>query len=161
MPLRTTLIGVVLAATALIPLQGTALASPNNAAPSATSRSAASQSAAPPASSVAGIEDATARALAASLDDTAWNRQVRSAALAGDSVDLRALTSGSTTATGKQLAPRVATADRDVAAAKGLGADIGSLLRLGEEARAAAEVHVHLDARGRTVSQRTAASRQS
>ena len=131
MPLRTTLIGVVLAATALIPLQGTALASPNNAAPSATSRSAASQSAAPPASSVAGIEDATARALAASLDDTAWNRQVRSAALAGDSVDLRALTSGSTTATGKHLAPRVATADRDVAAAKGLGADIGSLLRLG------------------------------
>ncbi|MFE8008701.1 DUF3103 family protein [Streptomyces sp. NPDC057418] len=121
MPLRTTLIGAVLAATALVPLQGTALAAQDDAA----------RSAVVPAASVAGIEDATARTLAASLADPAWNRQVRSAALAADSVDLRALTSRSTTARGKSLAASIATADRGVATAKGLGGDTGSLLRVG------------------------------
>lgn len=121
MPLRTTLIGVVLAATALVPLQGTALAAQNDSA----------RSAVVPAASVAGIEDATARTLAASLADPAWNSQVRSAALAADSVDLRALTSRSTTARGRSLAASIASADRGVATAKGLGGDIGSLLRVG------------------------------
>ncbi|MER5280200.1 DUF3103 family protein [Streptomyces sp. NPDC002809] len=120
-PLRTTLIGVVLSATALIPLQSTAFAAQNDTAGTAVT----------PATSVAGIEDATARSLAGSLADPAWQRQVRAAVLAADSVDLPALTSGSTTSTGKRLASAVAVADRGVAAAKGLGGDIGSLLRLG------------------------------
>ncbi|MFD4941449.1 DUF3103 family protein [Streptomyces sp. NPDC058239] len=120
-PLRTALTGVVLAATALIPLQGTALAAQTETAETATT----------PASSVSGIEDAAALALARSLADPAWKRQVRTAAVAADSVDLRALTSGSTTAAGKSLAAKVATADQGVAAAKGLGSDVGSLLRLG------------------------------
>ncbi|WP_327371680.1 DUF3103 family protein [Streptomyces sp. NBC_01217] len=120
-PLRTALTGVVLAATALIPLQGTALAAQTETAATATTRAA----------SVSGIEDATALALARSLADPAWKRQVRTAALAADSVDLRALTSGSTTAAGKSLASKVATADQKVATAKGLSSDIGSLLRVG------------------------------
>ncbi|MFD9601578.1 DUF3103 family protein [Streptomyces sp. NPDC059970] len=120
-PLRSALTGVVLAATALIPLQGTALAAQTETAETATT----------PASSVSGIEDATALALARSLADPAWKRQVRTAAVAADSVDLRALTSGSTTAAGKSLAAEMATADQGVAAAKGLGSDVGSLLRLG------------------------------
>ncbi|WP_327277584.1 DUF3103 domain-containing protein [Streptomyces sp. NBC_01224] len=120
-PLRAALTGVVLAATALIPLQGTALAAQTETAETATT----------PASSVSGIEDATALALARSLADPAWKRQVRTAAVAADSVDLRALTSGSTTAAGKSLAAEMATADQGVAAAKGLGSDVGSLLRLG------------------------------
>ncbi|MER5850445.1 DUF3103 family protein [Streptomyces sp. NPDC002012] len=120
-PLRAALTGVVLAATALIPLQGTALAAQTETAETATT----------PASSVSGIEDATALALARSLADPAWKRQVRTAAVAAGSVDLRALTSGSTTAAGKSLAAEMATADQGVAAAKGLGSDVGSLLRLG------------------------------
>ncbi|MFG2408245.1 DUF3103 family protein [Streptomyces brevispora] len=120
-PLRTTLIGVVLAATALIPLQGTAFAGQSVAADSATA----------PVSSVAGIEDATARSLAAALADPAWARQLRIAALGADSVDLRELTSGSATSGGKRLASEVAAADRGVAAAKGLSDRVGSLLRIG------------------------------
>ncbi|MFF8710867.1 DUF3103 family protein [Streptomyces sp. NPDC015184] len=121
--LRTALIGVTLAATALIPLQGTALAAQpgaNTAAPSAAS-----------ASSVAGIEDATALALARSLADPAWSREVRRAALAADSVGLGELTGGATAAAGQGLAARIAGADRGVAAAKGLGDGAGPLLRLG------------------------------
>lgn len=120
-PLRTALIGVALAATALIPLQGTAFAGQNDRDDSATA----------PVSSVAGIEDATARSLAGALADPAWDRQVRDAALAADSVDLRALTGASATVAGKRLAPQVAAADRGVGAAKGLGGRVGSLLRVG------------------------------
>ncbi|MFJ2704960.1 DUF3103 family protein [Streptomyces sp. NPDC087428] len=120
-PLRTTLIGVALAATALLPLQGTAFAGQNDRV----------DSAATPVSSVAGIEDATARSLAVALTDPAWGRQVRDAALAADSVDLRALTRTSTTVAGARLAPQVAAADRGVRAAKGLGGRVGSLLRVG------------------------------
>ncbi|MFF3393265.1 DUF3103 family protein [Streptomyces sp. NPDC002669] len=122
-PLRTALIGVVLSATALIPLQGTALAAQpgtRTAAPSAA-----------PASSVAGIEDATALALARSLADPAWNREVRRAALAADSVGLGELTGGAAAAAGRKLAAGIAGADRGVATAKGLGDGAGSLLRLG------------------------------
>ncbi|MFD8826977.1 DUF3103 family protein [Streptomyces sp. NPDC059605] len=124
--LRTALIGVTLAATALIPLQGTALASqPGTNAAASPAASTAS------ASSVAGIEDATALALARSLADPAWSREVRRAALATDSVGLGELTGGATAAAGQRLATEVAGADRGVAAAKGLGDGAGPLLRLG------------------------------
>ncbi|AXE75829.1 DUF3103 family protein [Streptomyces atratus] len=119
-PLRTTLIGVVLATTALIPLQGTALAAQSGTTGTVTTDS-----------SVTGIEDATALALARSLADPAWNRQVRTAALAADSVDLGALTGDATSAAGQRLAPEVVRANQGVAAAKGLTDEAGSLLRLG------------------------------
>ncbi|MGW2653375.1 DUF3103 family protein [Streptomyces sp. NPDC001478] len=125
-PLRATLIGVVLSATALIPLQGSAFAAPKVHHHAATTASPAATAAAP----VAGIEDATAHALAGSLADAAWRRQVGTAVLAQDAVGLRALTAGSATATGRSLAAGVAAADRDAAAAKGLGAGAGSLLRV-------------------------------
>ncbi|MFE6976354.1 DUF3103 family protein [Streptomyces sp. NPDC057682] len=121
--LRATLIGVVLSATALIPLQGTASAAPNGHAGTTAVPAAAT-------APVAGIEDATAHALAGSLADPAWRRQVRNAVLAEDSVDLRALTGASATSAGRRLAAGVAAADRDAAAAKGLGAGAGSLLRV-------------------------------
>ncbi|MGW1654451.1 DUF3103 family protein [Streptomyces atratus] len=119
-PLRTTLIGVVLATTALIPLQGTALAAQSGTTGTVTTDS-----------SVTGIEDATALALARSLADPSWNRQVRTAALAADSVDLEALTGDATSAAGQRLAPEVVRANQGVAAAKGLTDEAGSLLRLG------------------------------
>ncbi|WP_328895607.1 DUF3103 family protein [Streptomyces sp. NBC_00236] len=122
-PLRVALIGVVLSATALIPLQGTAFAAQHDTAGPAAPAPAS-------ATSVAGIEDETALALAGSLTDQAWQRQVRTATLAADSVDLRALTGASTTSAGKRLSSGVAAADRGVAAAKGLGSDMGSLLRV-------------------------------
>ncbi|MFJ8370802.1 DUF3103 family protein [Streptomyces sp. NPDC094461] len=123
-PLRTALIGVTLAATALIPLQGTALAAPSGTAPAATAASS-------PSSSVSGIEDATALALARSLADPAWSREVRRAALAADSVGLTRLTGDATATAGRKLAAGITEADRGVAAAKGLGSGAGSLLRVG------------------------------
>ncbi|MFF2012294.1 DUF3103 family protein [Streptomyces sp. NPDC058195] len=123
--LRTALIGVALAATALVPLQGTALAAPAHPASTASAASAA------PASSVSGIEDATARALARSLADPAWRGEVRRAALAADTVGLGELTGHATTAAGRKLAAGITAADRDVAAAKGLSTAAGSLLRFG------------------------------
>ncbi|MFG3240329.1 DUF3103 family protein [Streptomyces sp. NPDC048157] len=123
-PLRTALIGVTLAATALIPLQGAALAAPSKTAPAATAASS-------PSSSVSGIEDATALALARSLADPAWSREVRRAALAADSVGLTRLTGDATATAGRKLAAGITEADRGVAAAKGLGNGAGSLLRVG------------------------------
>ncbi|MEL5957483.1 DUF3103 family protein [Streptomyces sp. CLV115] len=121
-PLRTALIGVALAATALVPLQGTALA-----APSGTETAAATTAS----SSVSGIEDATALTLARSLADPDWNREVRRATLAADSVGLGALAGDATAPAGRKLAARITAADRGVAAAKGLGSGAGPLLRLG------------------------------
>ncbi|MFF8419235.1 DUF3103 family protein [Streptomyces sp. NPDC015680] len=122
-PLRTALIGVALAATALVPLQGTALAAPSGTGTAATTASASS--------SVSGIEDATALALARSLSDPDWSREVRRAALAADSVGLGTLAENATASAGRRLAARITAADRGVAAAKGLGSGAGSLLRLG------------------------------
>ncbi|MFF1348415.1 DUF3103 family protein [Streptomyces sp. NPDC058322] len=122
-PLRTALIGVALAATALVPLQGTALAAPSGTGTAATTASASS--------SVSGIEDATALALARSLADPDWSREVRRAALAADSVGLGTLAENATASAGRRLAARITAADRGVAAAKGLGSGAGSLLRLG------------------------------
>ncbi|GGV94458.1 hypothetical protein GCM10015535_59910 [Streptomyces gelaticus] len=126
-PLRTALIGVTLAATALIPLQGTALAAPTgtNTAATATASSVSFSS------SVSGIEDATALALARSLADPDWSREVRRAALAADSVGLGKLTGDAAAPAGRKLAAGITAADRGVAAAKGLGSGAGSLLRLG------------------------------
>ncbi|MFJ5193082.1 DUF3103 family protein [Streptomyces sp. NPDC088394] len=123
-PLRTALIGVALAATALVPLQGTALAAPSGTGTAATTAAASS-------SSVSGIEDATALALARSLSDPDWSREVRRAALAADSVGLGTLADDATASAGRRLAARITAADRGVAAAKGLGSGAGSLLRLG------------------------------
>ncbi|MFJ7197556.1 MULTISPECIES: DUF3103 family protein [unclassified Streptomyces] len=119
-PLRTALIGVALTATALVPLQGTALAAQPGTDTAATA-----------ASPVSGIEDATALALARSLADPAWSREVRRAALAADSVGLGALTGDATAPAGRKLAAGITGADRGVATAKGLGSGAGSLLRLG------------------------------
>ncbi|MFD0290239.1 DUF3103 family protein [Streptomyces sp. NPDC127118] len=124
-PLRTALIGVALAATALVPLQGTALAAPSGTGTAATTASASASS------SVSGIEDATALALARSLADPDWSREVRRAALAADSVGLGTLADDATASAGRKLAARITAADRGVAAAKGLGSGAGSLLRLG------------------------------
>jgi hypothetical protein len=80
---------------------------------------------------VSRIEDRTARAVAASLADAGWRSQVRDAALADKQWDLRALTGRAAAAqAGKRLTPSLVSADRQIAAAKGLGADTGSLLRL-------------------------------
>ncbi|WP_066952168.1 DUF3103 family protein [Streptomyces lushanensis] len=83
-----------------------------------------------PVSAVERVEDRTARAVATSLGDQRWRAQIRSAALASDQVDLSALTGRATAKAGKALTSTVAEGDRRIAAAKGLGADTGSLLRL-------------------------------
>ena len=81
-----------------------------------------------PASAVARIEAQTARSVAASLASPAWRAQVRTAALGSHQVDLAALTRSA--AADGTLGSRVAAADRSIAAAKGLDAGVGSLLRL-------------------------------
>ncbi|MDV9202543.1 hypothetical protein R6M67_46130, partial [Streptomyces sp. Wh19] len=99
-PLRTALIGVALAATALVPLQGTALAAPSGTGTAATTTTTSAAAS----SSVSGIEDATALALARSLADPDWSREVRRAALAADSVGLGALADDATASAGRKLA---------------------------------------------------------
>ncbi|MEU1537507.1 DUF3103 family protein [Actinacidiphila glaucinigra] len=76
-----------------------------------------------PSSAVTVAEDQAARAIAGSLSDASWSARVRHAALSSDEVAVTELA-------GKQLRPALADADRRIAAAKGLGADVGSLLRL-------------------------------
>jgi Protein of unknown function (DUF3103) len=81
-------------------------------------------------SAVGRIENQTAKSLAASLADPAWRAQVRSAALGSAQVDLRALAARATAPAGRTLAPAVTTADRQIAAAKGLTGKADSLLRV-------------------------------
>ncbi|MET9875361.1 DUF3103 family protein [Actinacidiphila glaucinigra] len=76
-----------------------------------------------PSSAVTVAEDQAARAIAGSLSDASWRARVRHAALSSDEVAVTELA-------GPQLRPALADADRRIAAAKGLGADVGSLLRL-------------------------------
>ncbi|MFF7214244.1 DUF3103 family protein [Streptomyces sp. NPDC008238] len=76
-----------------------------------------------PSSAVTVAEDQAARAIAGSLADASWRARVRHAALASDEVAVTELA-------GPQLRSTLADADRRIAAAKGLGADVGSLLRL-------------------------------
>ncbi|WP_377267896.1 DUF3103 family protein [Peterkaempfera sp. SMS 1(5)a] len=118
-PLRpTTLVAAILSAITFT-TAGTAAA----AAP-------AHHGAAPAPSAVSRIEDQTARAIAVALTDPALRAQVRSAALSSHEVDLQALSGRATTASGKALHSRLQSADRRIAAAKGLDAKVGSLLRL-------------------------------
>ncbi|MFJ1708183.1 DUF3103 family protein [Kitasatospora sp. NPDC088346] len=75
------------------------------------------------------IEQVVARDLAVSLADARWRSQVRAGAAAG-AVPLSSLTSGAAAPAARALAGTVAEADRRIAAAKGLGSDLGPLLRL-------------------------------
>ncbi|WP_406001218.1 DUF3103 family protein [Streptomyces sp. NBC_00829] len=131
---RNLLAGAITSITLVAAVQGAA--SPAAGAPAHPSPAAAVNASSPAAtyasspartaSEVGRIEDRTARALAVSLTDARWRSTVRTAALTGDEVDLHALAGR----TGTRLASSVAAADRDIAAAKGLGTDTGSLLRL-------------------------------
>lgn len=76
-----------------------------------------------PSSAVTAAENQAARAIAGSLSDASWRARVRHAALASDEVAVTELA-------GPGLRPALADADRRIAAAKGLGPDVGSLLRL-------------------------------
>nr|WTB28985.1 DUF3103 domain-containing protein [Streptomyces sp. NBC_00830] len=113
---RTALVAVLLTAVTTATAQG------------AVSASAEASTVQP--SAVRGIEDETARSLAVSLADAGWRSQVRSAALSSAQVDAQALTARATTRSGKALIPAVREADRRIAAAKGLPASTGSLLRV-------------------------------
>ncbi len=79
-------------------------------------------------SPVSTIETNVARTFAASLSNASWSAQVRTAALGSKEVSLGALTSKESVPAGLNAA--VSGADRKIAAAKGLGTDAGSLLRL-------------------------------
>ncbi|MFG2359172.1 DUF3103 family protein [Streptomyces sp. NPDC048521] len=79
-----------------------------------------------PTSAVLAAEDHAARAIAGSLTDSAWGARVRKAALTSDEVDVTALAGQA----GATLKPTLAAADRRIATAKGLDAEVGSLLRL-------------------------------
>ncbi|MEU6849274.1 DUF3103 family protein [Actinacidiphila alni] len=118
-PVRRGAVALALCAASLTALQAVALP-----AASASPASSASSGLA----SVSGIEDATARTVAASLADPAWRDQVRTAALGSAQVDLASLTARA--AAPAALNSRVTAADRGILRAKGLAADAGSLLRL-------------------------------
>lgn len=94
------------------------------------SAGALSASAATPApgttTSVGATQDQAARAIARSLSDSAWRARVRHAALTSDEVPVTALADRA----GGGLKATLAAADRRIAAAKGLDAQVGSLLRL-------------------------------
>ncbi|MFI1443695.1 DUF3103 family protein [Streptomyces fructofermentans] len=78
------------------------------------------------ATTVASAQDQVARSLARSLSDSTWRTRVQQAALAADEVPITALADRS----GSGLTSELVRADRQIAAAKGLDTDIGSLLRL-------------------------------
>lgn len=113
---RGAVAGAVLSALSLATLQTTAVATP---APRAAA----------PSSTVAAIEARTARAVADSLTDSRWQARLRTAARGSAQLDLAALTAR-TTGSGSALARTVTRADREIAAAKGLDQQTGSLLRL-------------------------------
>lgn len=118
---RTALVAVLLTAVTTATAQGAVSASAE--APTARPSAAAP-------STIRGIEDDAARSLAVSLADAGWRSQVRSAALSSAQVDVQALAARATTRSGKALIPAVREADRRIAAAKGLAASTGSLLRV-------------------------------
>ncbi|MFE2297087.1 DUF3103 family protein [Streptomyces sp. NPDC059445] len=103
----------------------TAAALPAAAAPAAPAASAAPTAPAA-ASRVASAQDQAARAIARSLSDPAWRARVQHAALTTDEVSVTSLAGRAE----GDLKSTLATADRRIAAAKGLDAGIGSLLRL-------------------------------
>jgi hypothetical protein len=128
------LAGAIISVTCLAAVQLAAF--PAAGAPADTAAADRATASAPPSrtatsAAVSRIEDRTARAVAASLADAVWRSQVRDAALGARQSDLRALTGRATAAqAGKRLTSPLVSADRQIAAAKGLGADTGSLLRL-------------------------------
>ncbi|WP_380284655.1 DUF3103 family protein [Kitasatospora purpeofusca] len=81
------------------------------------------------ASKVTAIEDEVARTLAASLADPALRERLRSAT-ASAPAELAPLAAGLSGATARGLAATTTRADLGIAAAKGLGADLGPLLRV-------------------------------
>ncbi|WP_354639525.1 DUF3103 family protein [Kitasatospora camelliae] len=78
---------------------------------------------------VSAIEDGMARTLATTLADPAWQTRLRGATADGPT-GLAPLAAQSATAPGRHLAAATADADRGIARAKGLGADLGPLLRV-------------------------------
>ncbi|MBN3932097.1 DUF3103 family protein [Streptomyces verrucosisporus] len=114
---RNTVVCAALLSLGLGCVQGVASASP----PPDTSRGSAT---------VTAIEDSTARSLAASLSDPAWQARIEEAALASDGVGLGGLAGKASSPAAKDFGSVVADADRDLAAAKGLGTKAGPLLRL-------------------------------
>ncbi len=76
------------------------------------------------------VETQTAQSLAAALSDQTLRARLRDAALSGGEVDLQALAGKVATPTGKALASQLAAANQRIAAAKGLDASVGSLLRV-------------------------------
>ncbi|MEV0533244.1 DUF3103 family protein [Kitasatospora sp. NPDC050463] len=81
---------------------------------------------------VSAIEDEVARALATSLTDSALRDRLRSATAgaASGAADLGPLAAAAQGPAARGLAATTAQADRRIAAAKGLGADLGPLLRV-------------------------------
>ncbi|MFI5753963.1 DUF3103 family protein [Streptomyces sp. NPDC051569] len=124
---RTALVGAMLSALTVATAQGAISASAATSSPAGAPSAGTSSAVAP--GTVSGIENDTARSLAASLADSGWRSRMRAAALSGQ-VDLQALTAEATTRGGTSLTQRVREADRRIAAAKGLDASTGSLLRV-------------------------------
>ncbi|MFJ3653516.1 DUF3103 family protein [Streptomyces nigra] len=118
--LRAALTALALSGLALTTLQGTAGAADAPTAPAPAKSS-----------SVAGIEDTTARAFARTLAEPAWRKQVAAATLTGEDVDLLALTATSRTSSVRGFRGTLAGAETDVARAKGLGKEAPPLLRVG------------------------------
>ncbi len=79
-----------------------------------------------PRSAVTAAEDHAARAIAGSLTDSAWRARVRTAALTSDEVKVTDLAGQA----GGTLRSTLTAADRRIATAKGLGTEVGTLLRL-------------------------------
>ncbi|MFE2643097.1 DUF3103 family protein [Streptomyces nigra] len=117
--LRAALTALALSGLALTTLQGTAGAADAPTTPAPTKSSP-----------VAGIEDTTARAFARTLAEPAWRKQVAAATLAGEDVDLLALTATSRTSSVRGFRGTLAGAETDVARAKGLGKEAPHLLRV-------------------------------
>ncbi|MEV6665617.1 DUF3103 family protein [Streptomyces nigra] len=117
--LRAALTALALSGLALTTLQGTAGAADAPTAPAPAKSSP-----------VAGIEDTTARAFARTLAEPAWRKQVAAATLAGEDVDLLALTATSRTSSVRGFRGTLAGAETDVARAKGLGREAPPLLRV-------------------------------
>ncbi|MFF9279116.1 DUF3103 family protein [Streptomyces griseosporeus] len=81
-----------------------------------------------PQSAVTAAEDQAARAMAGSLTDPVWRTRVRTAALTSEEVDITTLAAQA--GASRALRSAMTEADRRIATAKGLGAEVGPLLRL-------------------------------
>ncbi|WP_031525168.1 DUF3103 family protein [Streptomyces sp. NRRL F-5123] len=115
---RRAALGLALGAGCALALQGLALPAAHADTPAAARQG----------SQVGAAEDTVARSLAASLGSADWRAQVRGAALGSAPVGLASLAAGR--GAPAALAGAVTAAEQRIAAAKGLGADAGPLLRL-------------------------------